>query len=348
MDYQLTQPEEKSTRLAWVDFMRFIGAFLVVMAHVDVWGDGPDWAQKFYYTISRNGVPLFFLMSGFLLLSKQEGTWAFFKKRAAKILVPFLLWSIFYDAYVSNSFAETGVTLDAILKMLIRILRGPRAAHLWFFYALIGLYFFTPILRIFVAKAKNSDLLYYIALWFVITPIMFIVEEFTPLKNGFELYYAAGYVGYFLIGLYLGRLQTSPRTTWTALCFFAIGFILTFSVFYFDLPPQNNELAFRSYPSLNVVIMTIGAFLLLKAAGERISPHLENLSHLVSPASFGIYLVHSVILAWMAEAWDAFGFQTAAGHSLLVIPLVTLVAFLLSWLATAILRRIPILRAAVP
>ena len=350
MDYQLTKNEEKSAYriLPWVDFTRFVGAFLVVLAHIDVWGGGPDWVQKIYYTLSRNGVPLFFLMSGYLLLSKEEDTWTFFKKRAAKILIPFLVWSIFYDVYASHAFAETGVTLDAILKMFIRILRGPRAAHLWFFYSLIGLYFFTPILRLFVAKAKNSDILYYIALWFVIMPIMFILEEFTPLKNGFELYYAAGYVGYFLLGLYLGRLATTPRLLWVALGLFVAGFAFTFAVFYLDLPPQNNEFPFRSYPSLNIVLMAIGAFILLKAAGERNSPRLARFSSLVSPSSFGIYLVHSIILVGMAAAWESFGFETAAGPSLLVIPLVAVVAFLLSWGVTAIMRRIPVLRAVVP
>lgn len=350
MDYQLTNNEEKSAYriLPWVDFMRFVGAFLVVLAHVDVWGGGPDWAQKIFYTLSRNGVPLFFLMSGYLLLSKEEDTLTFFKKRAAKIIIPFLFWSIFYDAYVSNSFAETGLTFDAVIKMFIRILRGPRAAHLWFFYALIGLYFFTPILRLFVAKAKNSDLLYYIGVWFVITPIMFILEEFTPLKNGFELYYAAGYVGYFLLGVYLGRLDTSPRLLWIALGLFAAGYAFTFAVFYLDLPPQANELPFRSYPSLNIILMAIGAFLLLKAAGERIPAWLASLSHTISPSSFGIYLVHSVIMTGMAAAWQALGYQTASGHSLIVIPFVAILAFLLSWEVTVILRKIPILCALVP
>jgi len=251
MDYQLTQPEEKSPRLVWVDFMRVIGTFLVVLAHVDGWG-GSGWARTFYYTLSRNGVPIFFLLSGFLLLSKDEDLWTFFKKRAVKIIVPFFIWSIVYDAYSARSFDNTGVTADAVLKMFIRILRGPRAPHLWFFYSLIGLYLFTPILRLFVAKARNADLLYYIGLWFLTMPIMFILEEFTPLQNGFELFYALGYVGYFLLGLYLGRMEIMPRLLWIALGLFAVGFAFTFAVFHFDMPPQKNELPFRSYPSLNM------------------------------------------------------------------------------------------------
>jgi len=347
MACQPTQPEAKSPHLAWVDFTRFVGAFLVVLAHIDVWGGGPDWVQKIYYTISRNGVPLFFLISGYLLLSKQEDLGTFIRKRAVKIIIPFLVWSIVYDVFYAHSFGEA-FTLDAILKLFIRILRGPRAAGLWFFYSLIGLYFFTPILRVFLAKAKNSDILYYIGLWFFVMPVMFIVDEFTPLKSGFELYFFAGYVGYFLLGLYLGRLKTTPRLLWIALGLTVSGAAFTYAVFTLNLPPTDNELPFRSYPSLNIALMAIGVFILLKAAGERISARLARFSAIVKPSTFGIYLVHSIILGWMVAGWEALGFQTAAGPSIVVIPLVAVIAFLLSWGAVAVMRKIPLVRAAVP
>ena len=346
MDSQPVENLERST-LPWIDFMRFIGAFLVVLAHIEGWGAGHVWAQTFYYTVSRIGVPLFFLISGYLLLSKQEDLWSFFRKRAARIIIPFLVWSIIYDVQNSQAFAESGFTFDAILKMFIRIVRGPRAGHLWFFYSLIGLYLLTPILRTFVSKARNSEVYYYIALWFLAMPLLFIVEAFTPFKIGFEIYYTGGYVGYFLLGYFLGRLETKPPLLWTALAFFIIGSLFTFAVFYFDLPPQNNELVFRSYPSLNIIFMSLGAFILIKAAGEKISTPLAQLSIQVSKASLGIYLIHPIVFAWMALGWNALGFQTNIGNSILIIPLAGLINFLLSWSIVYLISKIPLLRAIV-
>lgn len=347
MDDKLALPKKISSHLTWVDFMRFVGAFLVVLAHIDMWNDGSSWAQNIYYTISRNGVPIFFMMSGYLLLSKEEDLQTFFKKRAAKIIIPFFFWSSIYDIYLSDSFGDV-FTFNAVLKMFIRILRGPRAGHLWFFYALIGLYFFTPILRVFIAKAKNSDILYYIGLWFMTTPIMFILEEFTPLKNGFELYYFTGYVGYFLLGIYLGRLQTTPRLLQIAFGLTILGTISTFAVFFFNLPPTDNKLPFRSYPSLNIILMAMGAFILLKAAGERISPNLAHLSSVVGKSSFGIYLIHSLVLVRLVSGWEALGFQTSIGPSIVVIPLVALIVFAISWGITFVMRKIPFLRIVIP
>ncbi len=338
---------QKESTLPWVDFMRLIGAFLVVLAHIQSWGADSTWAREFYYTISRIGVPLFFLISGYLLLSRQEDLATFFRKRAARIVIPFLVWSIIYDFQGSGAFAEAGVTFEGVLKLFIRILRGPRAAHLWFFYSLIGLYLITPILRIFVSKARNAEILYYIALWFIAMPLLFIVEAFTPLKNGFEIFYAGGYVGYFLLGYLLGGSETKPLLFWSALGLFIIGMLFTFAVFHFNLPPQNNELVFRSYPSLNIILMSLGAFILIKAAGEKISPLLAQLSHAAGRASFGIYLIHPIVFAWMAWGWNALGLQTDQGNALLVIPLAAAANFLLSWLLTWTISRIPLVRAIV-
>ncbi len=330
----------------WVDFMRFLGAFLVVLAHIENWGAGPTWAKDFYYTISRVGVPLFFLISGYLLLSRQEGLQTFFKKRAARIIIPFLVWSIIYDVQNSDAFAN-GVTLEGILKMFIRILRGPRETHLWFFYSLIGLYLLTPILRVFVARARSSEIFYYIALWFITMPLLFIVEAFTPLKNGFEIYYTGGYVGYFLLGHLLGGLETKPPLLWPVLGLFITSFIFTFAVFHYNLFPQENELVFRSYPSLNIILMSIGAFVLIKAAGEKIPLPFVWLSEEASKVSFGVYLIHPIIFTWMALGWNALGLETNDGNSIFVIPLAALVNFALSWMIVFVISKIPFLRAAV-
>jgi surface polysaccharide O-acyltransferase-like enzyme len=347
MGIQPAQDRER-TSLPWVDFMRFLGAFLVVLAHIENWGAGrPVWAQTIYFTISRIGVPLFFLISGYLLLGKQEDIRTFFKKRAVRIAIPFLVWSIIYDVKNSQAFAETGITVDGILSMFVRILRGPREGHLWFFYSLIGLYLITPILRVFIARARNTDILYYLSLWFLVVPILFIVEAFTPIKNGFEIYYTGGYIGYFLLGYLLGGLEIKAPLLWLALGLFIISFLFTFAVFYLNLPPQDNELVFRSYPSLNIIFMSLGAFVLVKAVGEKVSPRMTRLSSEAGKVSFGIYLIHPLVYVWMSMGWNALGFQTDSGNSILVIPLAALVNFLLSWIIVFMIGKIPFLRAVV-
>lgn len=259
-------------------------------------------------------------------------------------MFPFLIWSILYDIQNSQAFMETGVTLESVLKMFIRILRGPREGHLWFFYSLIGLYLLTPILRVFVSKAKKPELFYYIILWLLAAPLLYIVEGLTPLKNGFEIYYTSGYVGYFLLGYYLGNIEITPRIKWYALAIFTIGFAFSFAVFYWSIPPQDNELPFRSYPSLNIIVMSLGAFILIRALGENAPDSLIRFSGQVSGVSFGIYLVHMMIFKWMTIWWTSLGFDPAAGNSLFVLPIIGLILFVLSWLVVFVISKVPILR----
>jgi surface polysaccharide O-acyltransferase-like enzyme len=341
-------PAHDPSRLLWVDVLRVAGAFLVVLAHIETWGAGPALGNAFFYIVSRIAVPIFFMVSGYLLLSKQEDWWVFLKKRASKILIPFFFWSIIYDIYRNNAFIDSGVTLTAVYDLFLRILDGPRASHLWYLYSLIGLYFFTPILRLFVDRARNRDLLYFIGLWFFVIPILSIVNAFTRIRFDFDLQFAAGYVGYFLLGLYLGRLRTTPRRVWWTLGLLAASLGFSFAVFYFQIPPQDNEAVFRSYPSLNIILMSCAAFILLKAAGEKFPARFTGILKVFSDAGFGIYLVHMLVLYWLGSGWKALGFETRAGPSYIVIPLVAVTAFLVSFAITYVLRKIPILKAVVP
>lgn len=79
-----------------------------VMNQTEVWR---WWMVNIYQTLSRTGVPLFVMLTGALLLqpSKNETLSVFFKKRWARIGLPFLFWGAIYFAwdYFANQQALT-------------------------------------------------------------------------------------------------------------------------------------------------------------------------------------------------------------------------------------------------
>ena len=94
-------------RLAFLDMMRAYAIVLVVMVHVA----GPvlyefNTAPRSHWGIAnafdsfaRPCVPLFVIISGFLLLDprkRDEPLGDFFKKRLLKVVVPYLFWAAFY------------------------------------------------------------------------------------------------------------------------------------------------------------------------------------------------------------------------------------------------------------
>jgi surface polysaccharide O-acyltransferase-like enzyme len=325
--------------LRWVDLIRVIGAFLVVMAHVAYQGGGSALISSYYFVVSRIAVPLFFMVSGFLLLRKEESYWDFFRKRALKVLVPFFIWSVIYLLWKREGF-DLPFSMKLVASYLLKILRGPRENHLWFFYALIGLYLFTPILRVFVARASLRDLVYFCGLWFLVVPVFSFVQEFTPIKIGFELYFIAGYSGYFMLGHLLGKFQ------YTRLQLYGLAFLLLiFSVGTTALSYLVKSEYFVSYLSMNIVLMTAIAFILLREV--QIGDNLNNLLVPLSRASFGIYLVHVIVLAEL-EKLPLISSWFSAGSSVYMIPLLGLLGFFVSFIVVAVIQKIPVLRWIVP
>ena len=323
----------------WVDLVRTVGAFLVVMAHVAFQGGGSELAASYYFIVSRVAVPLFFMASGYLLLGKEEPYGVFFRKRALKVIVPFVAWSVIYMLWKKEGF-EAGFSFELVISYILKIIRGPRENHLWFFYVLIGLYLFAPILRVFVARAAMQDLWYFCGLWFLVTPVFSFLQEFTPLKIGFELYLVAGYTGYFVLGHLLGKLQFTRRQLYLLIFLFFV-----FSIGSALLNALVKSDYFSGYLSMNIVLMTAFAFVLLREIP--ISDSFNRFLAPLSRASFGIYLAHVIVLA-VLEQWPVTAGWFFAGSSVYMIPLLGLLGFFVSFVVVAVFQKIPILRWIVP
>jgi len=327
------------TTLRWVDLVRVVGAFLVVVAHLSYRGGGSVLISSFYFAVSRIAVPLFFMVSGYLLLRKEESYGDFFRKRALKVLIPFFVWSVIYMLWKREGF-DLPFSMKLVASYLLKIVRGPRENHLWFFYALIGLYLFTPILRVFVARASLQDLVYFCGLWFMVVPVFSFLQEFTPIKIGFELYFIAGYSGYFMLGYLLGKFQYTRFQLYGLALLFLIFSIVTTALSYLVKSEY-----FVGYLSVNIVLMTAFAFILLREV--QISDSLNTFLVPLSRASFGVYLVHVIVLAEL-EKLPVVNSWFSAGSSVYMIPLLGLLGFLVSFVIVAVIQKIPVLRLIVP
>jgi len=90
--------------LPWVDLIRVVAIYLVVVVHVsgqltNIWGEIPNsqWLiADIYGGIARISVPLFFMISGYLLLPRSETLKDFYMRRMTKVLIPFVAWSLIY------------------------------------------------------------------------------------------------------------------------------------------------------------------------------------------------------------------------------------------------------------
>ena len=141
-----------SSRLLWADVVRILAIYLVVATH-------SSGANNF----TKIGVPLFVLLSGSLLLPKQETYKTFFKKRVLKVLVPWIIWTFLYMAF-NFYFHDYRPASVSDWKYFFEL---TFLTQLWFLPLIFGLYLITPAIKIFNNSAKKIDRIYILIFWFL-------------------------------------------------------------------------------------------------------------------------------------------------------------------------------------
>lgn len=142
-----------SSRYAYIDLLRCLAAFLVILLHciagytgnTALFGTRTWWACDIINSFARMGVPLFFMVSGFLLLSseKTDCVQTFYKNRVSRLCVPFLFWDIVY--YFESCVLEG--RSPGLLPFLNELTRQGSKYHLWFVYQIMALYLLMPFLK---------------------------------------------------------------------------------------------------------------------------------------------------------------------------------------------------------
>ena len=201
----------KSTSLSpWPDRLRNLATVMVIGIHAAApiaHGEGSDfnsswwWSGNFWNSLTRPAVPLFVMLSGYLLLGKDYSLPDFLKRRFSRVVIPAIFWMLIYClyGYLANG---SPATIGAALKSLVT---GPVHYHLWFIYLIIGLYLVYPILRPWVRTASNQDFLYFFVMWSIGTWIYKALAVFAQMPIGiyFELF--SNNCGYFVMGYFLGN-----------------------------------------------------------------------------------------------------------------------------------------------
>jgi surface polysaccharide O-acyltransferase-like enzyme len=269
-------------RLVSVDIIKIISIFLVIL--------GPHLAGSFFYKwdiVPRTSwiiaiiydspsficVPLFVMISGSLLLTKQEPVSIFFKKRFVKVVIPFFVWVVIYLAFRMFYDGES----HSIISWIGIMINGPTYYHLWFLYMLIGLYAITPLLRVFLDKANQKELIYLLSLWLILVSVIPSIIFLTRKSLGITLPFPYGtigtgylwlifnFVGYYLFGGCLEKLNFSKMKRAAIWFWFILGVLSTMAIMYFADGWAGDLLsATYGFLFITIVIESVSAYLLLK------------------------------------------------------------------------------------
>ncbi len=343
----------RPSRVHWADLIRVLAIYLVVVIHTsgqltNVWGKVSEaqWLMADVYGgIARIGVPLFFMLSGFLLLPRSESLRSFYGKRMIKIAIPFVVWSIIYIGF--TCVGQPGIcTRDYLMQY---ILLQKTFFHLWFLYSLLGIYFIVPLLRLMVRPGAVKTILWYlIVLWIIFQPVRTLMDQFLHWSININAPMATGFLPYFVLGHLLGEIELTRRRVAVAGIVFAAGCLITiFGTYLLTRSAGQFNGYFYDYTTIGVIPATAAGFLLLRRlsdVGFLATPRFHSFMRLVAGSTFGLYLVHVFVL-W---GLDWLHINTFLGFALWSVPFIATLVFAISFVIAHLLQKIPVVRYAVP
>ncbi len=280
-----------------LDILRVIATIMVIIMHSPFTTQKLDSSITMWLTsyLTAPCIGLFFMISGSLLIPTKDDLKSFIFKRLKRILIPTIIWSLFY---LFVAFIKQEIGIDSLLISIISIPIAPQGhGIMWFMYTLIGCYLIIPIVSPYILRATKKQIELILIFW-IITLCYPYLQEIINIQHGAynPLYYFGGFFGYMILGYYLSKYPIKLNIE-SSLC---IGgeilfiSILPVIIFYiYNINYHDFEENPFWYLSISVAIMCIAWFVLI----QNINIRKENkMISNISKLSFGIYFIHIFIM----------------------------------------------------
>ncbi len=370
----MTQKTEQNQRLEWVDAIKLVAIFMLLACHctdnVTPAQRSEDWYVlwgSLFGSLLRPVIPLFVMVTGVLLLPVRESMTGFYRRRIGRVVVPFLVWSVFYNLFpwftgllgleptiINDFFAwarpsqELGDALGNVAMVPFDF--SAFAVQMWYVFVLVGLYLYLPVFSAWVRDASKRDMQIFLGIWTVALFIPYLREFLVGGRhlwgecswNEFGmLYYFTGFNGYLLLGHYLVKhpVQWSTVKLW-AVCvpMFAVGYLSTYFGFstLVAVPGQSESMVelFYTYCSPNVMLMSVPIFLLMQRIRVH-SPLVKTLLKSASVCAFGIWMSHYLFLGPVFDLVEMLGL-----HTMVSLVVSSVLLLIVDWAFVALVLKI--------
>ena len=174
----------------------------------------------------------------------------FLKKRFVRIIYPFIFWIILILVQI----AYTGGNQT----YLWNVFTG-NPSFTWYFWVLIGIYLFMPILNSFVKEYGDEALKYFLIIWFA---LMVLQTFHIELWEHLNLSYFTGYVGYPILGYYLANKEF--KISDKKVCISGLIILLISLACFVYLNYIGSSAIESIYENVPMIFMTSGLFLFIQ------------------------------------------------------------------------------------
>ena len=357
-------------REIWIDWMRVCACLMVMVVHATepfyLGGDGSliltrtdaFWAS-FFDSLVRCCVPLFLVASSYLQFPLHYPTGEFLRRRAVRIGIPFLVWTVIYAL-------AWGEPVQNFKDLLFNF--NYAAGHLWFVFMILGVYLIMPVISPWLEKCSRQAEEVFLLVWAFTAILPFFRMS---ALNSFGLpevygeanwnlfgsfYYVSGFIGYAVLGHYFrtwAGKDSVKNLLLKVLPLAVIGYAISAAWFWANMPkafPVNQpiDLAVKmetgwGFCSMGTLMLTLAIFMVLRrirSAGRFYRAVVLPISRL----SYGMYLMHIFILNMVfplvSRVMTHF-FYGFFGYPALVMFGTALGTFVLSWGVAKVISLVP-------
>jgi surface polysaccharide O-acyltransferase-like enzyme len=353
----------KNNRLLWPDVLKTGSIFSVIVIHsaapllsvYDTSRPADWWAGNLYNSMSRWCIPVFFMISGAFLVEKagRESLRQFFTRRFGRIFIPFVFWSGIYFLWRVYGNGER----LSLYSFPVLLLKEPVYYHLWFIYILLELYLLAPLSGVYVKCANASNRMLFLTIWFVFGAVLPMAQSCWGAATFFSFATSESvfnYIGYFIIGSALREYSAGRiMSAFLLVLYFTSVFVTAYGTYHATVIKNRGVFSdcFYNYYSVNVFIMSVTVFLLIKSSTifDRINYSWSTrLVSTVASAVPGIYFIHALVLAVLKQGLLGISINETLFGPAFGIPLFASVIFVVSLAIVLLVRSIPVLKRIVP
>lgn len=301
---------KNNERITWIDNARALAIISVVICHVTegVFRLNIDNLPGYpllkqitaltLFTVGRLGVPLFFFITGFLMLDREydeEKTKIFYKSNFLNLLITTEIWILIYNIF-NSVFYQEPFRLGEYLRNAL-FLKNTEISHMWYMPVILGIYITLPFVSQMIRGANR----------FIYLPLgvaficFFVTPELNVILRAFgkgavsavlDLSFMGGVYGFYvLLGYYFKKHYAVLKkiSTPVVLSVMVIMAGATVAVQWYSYRCGIKYNVWYNNATLAITALCLMA-LISKISAEKL------VFKLLSRYSFAIYLLHNPVL----------------------------------------------------
>lgn len=297
----------KNAKKIHLEIVRIIALICIVYNHTGERGNNvylfTDGNITFVFSLVADilckiGVPLFVMVSGSLLLQKEESLQEIYRKRIfriVKVIVLFTALRYFYECFLVKKYIFS-------LSELIRIiLSGKVFLPYWFLYSYLSLLFVLPFMKKMIKNMDKKEihvLALLISIFYVVLPIISAL-----IKLEFQISFAfEGFCCYCILGYYLEYVIDEKAYTRknTVLAVLGIVISVAFSYWMVTRNKATSGVIAGEYCGFLSILIAFLVFFIVKAiwgknTKKKTSMFWNKIITVIGSCSFGIYLIEDYL-----------------------------------------------------